>query len=125
MRVQVIVPELGVEPDSDLVVSMWFAELGEEVLEGDRLVELLAGAMTFDVQAPVTGRLVQINYYEDDPVQAGDVLGLIEPMEESDTIPTPPDSDAERLPDEPDGEEELELEELALEELGEAEEALE
>ena len=47
------VPPLGVEP---LRLSVWFAEPGESVYEGDRIVEIQAGAATFDVSAPATGR---------------------------------------------------------------------
>jgi len=119
MRVEVVVPELGLEPEAELVVSMWFAELGEEVLEGDRLVELLAGAFTFDVQAPATGRLVEINYYEDDPVRCGDVLGVVESIEEGyPEVPPPREPQRQTLPEpaEPEEGEEFELEELELEE---------
>ncbi len=124
MRVEVVVPELGLGPEAGLVVSMWFAELGEEVLEGDRLVELLAGAFTFDVQAPVTGRLVQINYYEDDPVRCGEVLGVIESFEEEYADRSPAGvREREAVPQfgRPLGtaSEEFELEEMELEEFEE------
>ena len=57
MRLEaVILPELGTGPDEPIVVSYWFAERGDEVWEGDRLVEVLVGPATFDVPAPRTGR---------------------------------------------------------------------
>ena len=49
---------------------------GEEVWEGDRLVEVLVGPATFDVPAPATGRLAEIRGREDDRVAPGAVLGL-------------------------------------------------
>ena len=61
MRLEaVILPELGTGPDMPIVVSHWFAARGDEVWEGDRLVEVVVGPATFDVPAPSTGRLAEI-----------------------------------------------------------------
>jgi pyruvate/2-oxoglutarate dehydrogenase complex dihydrolipoamide acyltransferase (E2) component len=78
MRLEaVILPDLGTGPDVPIVVSHWFAARGEEVWEGDRLVEVLVGPATFDVPAPASGRLAEIREREDDPVAPGAVLGLV------------------------------------------------
>ncbi len=78
MRLEaVILPDLGTGPDVPIIVSHWFAARGDEVWEGDRLVEVLVGPATFDVPAPVTGRLAEIRGREDDPVLPGAVLGLV------------------------------------------------
>src|SRR3982751_4135551 len=83
MRLEaVILPELGTGPDEPIVVSYWFAERGDEVWEGDRLVEVLVGPATFDVPAPRTGRLAEIRGREDDRVVPGAVLGLVAVDEE-------------------------------------------
>jgi len=68
-------PELGV-PRATL--SLWFVEEGDSVEEGERLVEVLAGAATFDISAPASGRLVERRAFPDDPVAVGQVLGYIE-----------------------------------------------
>ncbi len=82
MRLEaVILPELGTGPDVPIVVSHWFAERGDEVWEGDRLVEVLVGPATFDVPAPTTGRLAVIHGREDDRVTPGTVLGLVAVLE--------------------------------------------
>ena len=78
MRLEaVILPDLGTGPDEPIIVSHWFAERGDEVWEGDRLVEVLVGPATFDVPAPTTGRLAEIRGEEDDRVEPGAVLGLV------------------------------------------------
>jgi pyruvate/2-oxoglutarate dehydrogenase complex dihydrolipoamide acyltransferase (E2) component len=78
MRLEaVILPDLGTGPDQPIIVSHWFASRGEEVWEGDRLVEVLVGPATFDVPAPTTGRLAEIRGREDDRVRPGAVLGLL------------------------------------------------
>lgn len=83
MRMEaVILPDLGAGPDEPIVVSHWFAKLGDIVWEGDRLVEVLVGPVTFDVPAPESGRLARILGGEDDRVIPGDVLGYVAVAEE-------------------------------------------
>ncbi len=77
-RIPIRVPEVGLEPECEVQVSMWFARPGELVLEGDRLVELLAEDVTFDVTAPVTGRVVEILRDVDEPVEPGETIGWLE-----------------------------------------------
>jgi len=85
MRLEaVILPELGTGPDVPIVVSHWFVGRGEEVWEGDRLVEVLVGPATFDVPAPSSGRLAVIHGREDDRVRPGMVLGLVAVLEDGD-----------------------------------------
>ena len=71
-------PDLGVK---DPVLSVWFVDVGAKVYAGDRLVEVLAGAATFDVAAPVTGCLIEKLARPDDRLETGQVLGLIEESE--------------------------------------------
>lgn len=75
MRAEILLPELGAAP---VVVSAWFADPGEAVYEGDRLVEVVVGGATFDVSSPATGRLIEKLALADDPVLPGQVLGLVE-----------------------------------------------
>jgi pyruvate/2-oxoglutarate dehydrogenase complex dihydrolipoamide acyltransferase (E2) component len=83
----VILPDLGTGPDEPIVVSHWYAERGDEVWEGDRLVEVLVGPATFDVPAPTTGRLAEIRGDEDDRVAPGAILGLLAVGEDGDSAP--------------------------------------
>jgi pyruvate/2-oxoglutarate dehydrogenase complex dihydrolipoamide acyltransferase (E2) component len=75
MRVDILLPELGAAP---LALSVWFADLGDQVYEGDRLVEVLADGATFDVSAPATGRLAEKRAWPDDHLAPGQVLGVVE-----------------------------------------------
>jgi pyruvate/2-oxoglutarate dehydrogenase complex dihydrolipoamide acyltransferase (E2) component len=75
MRAEILLPELGAAP---VVVSAWFADPGETVYEGDRVVEVLVSGATFDVSSPATGKLVEKLALADDPVLPGQVLGLVE-----------------------------------------------
>jgi hypothetical protein len=75
MRTDIILPDLGAAP---VVLSLWFADPGEMVFEGDRLVEVLAGGATFDVPSPATGRLIEMRVLPDDALRPGQVLGAVE-----------------------------------------------
>jgi pyruvate/2-oxoglutarate dehydrogenase complex dihydrolipoamide acyltransferase (E2) component len=75
MRAPILLPDLQAGPAT---LSTWFAEVGEWVFEGDRLVEVLVGGATFDVPAPATGRLVEKQALNNDPLRPGQVLGAVE-----------------------------------------------
>jgi pyruvate/2-oxoglutarate dehydrogenase complex dihydrolipoamide acyltransferase (E2) component len=76
MQAPIILPELGAAP---VVLSVWFADPGEWVFEGDRLVEVLVSGATFDVAAPATGRLIEKRALPNDLLEPGQVLGMVEP----------------------------------------------
>jgi len=75
MQAAILLPDVGAAP---VVLSLWFAEPGEVVYEGDRLVEVLVNGATFDVPAPATGRLVQQLVLADELISAGQVLRTVE-----------------------------------------------
>lgn len=74
MRTEILLPDLGAAP---VVLSTWLADAGEEVYEGDRLVEVLVNGATFDVPAPASGRLVDKRAHPDQPLAVGQVLGYV------------------------------------------------
>lgn len=76
MAIPILMPELGV-PRATL--GLWFVEDGDSVEEGERLIEVRAGAATFDISAPATG-LVERRAFPTDVLAAGQVLGYIEEM---------------------------------------------
>ncbi len=73
--IAVLLPDLGAAP---VVLSAWFADPGDLVFEGDRLVEVLVGGATFDVSSPATGRLAERRSKVNEPLAPGQVLGLVE-----------------------------------------------
>ena len=75
MRRAIVVPEIGA---GAALISAWYAHLGERVYAGDRVVELLLGAATFDVTSPVTGMLVERLVSLGDHVAVGQVVGYVE-----------------------------------------------
>ena len=75
MYTPVLLPDLGAAP---VVLSLWFAGVGDTVFEGERLVEVLVAGATFDVSAPVSGKLVERTAFPRDVLQPGQVLGVLE-----------------------------------------------
>jgi len=78
MQAPILLPELGTAP---VVLSVWFADPGEFVYEGDRLVEVLVAGATFDVPAPATGRLIEKRALPNDRLTTGQVLGIVDAEE--------------------------------------------
>lgn len=71
-----MVPEFGL--DVPLAVAVWLVAEGATVTAGDRVVQLVAGGITIDLEAPVTGRLVSCLVEEDEPVVAGAAVAEFE-----------------------------------------------
>ena len=75
MRKPIVLPDLGASP---VYFSLWLADPGDPVFEGDRLAEVLAAGASFDVAAPATGRLVERHAWPRDLLAPGQVLGVVE-----------------------------------------------
>lgn len=82
-HVDILVPDLGLSSDDVLTVSCWLVSEGDVVVEGDRLVELATGEITFDVAAPASGRLLSIDAEVDETIDIGVLLGTIAPDEDN------------------------------------------
>lgn len=70
-----VVPALGFATGM-VSVSVWLVREGAAVRAGDRVVQLVAGAATVDLVAPMTGRLERHVVDEDACVEPGDTLAL-------------------------------------------------
>lgn len=75
-RHELVVPDLGVR--GPMSVSLWLVEPGSPVEEDQPVVEILAGGAVVDLPAVAGGRLVQVLVAEDEPVEVGQVLAVIE-----------------------------------------------
>jgi 2-oxoisovalerate dehydrogenase E2 component (dihydrolipoyl transacylase) len=76
-RERLAVPDLRLA-GVPVAVSLWLVPSGAAVVAGDRVVELVAGGVTVDLEAPVSGRLVAQLADEDDVVTAGSVIAEFE-----------------------------------------------
>jgi pyruvate/2-oxoglutarate dehydrogenase complex dihydrolipoamide acyltransferase (E2) component len=73
MRIPITLPDIG-----PARLSVWFAETGEAVYEGDRIVEVMVEGATIDVPCPANGTLVDIRALTDDALVPGQILGMLE-----------------------------------------------
>jgi len=76
VRVRLMVPDVGTT--AAVSVSLWLVPEGAAVLAGDRVLELVAGGATVDLEAPIDGRLVAHLVDEDQPVSVGMVVAEFE-----------------------------------------------
>jgi 2-oxoglutarate dehydrogenase E2 component (dihydrolipoamide succinyltransferase) len=74
---EVRLPELAEGVDK-AVVSFWHKDIGEMVSKGDDLVEMLTDKATFNVPAPVSGKLSSRDVEEGQEIKVGDIMGSIE-----------------------------------------------
>jgi pyruvate/2-oxoglutarate dehydrogenase complex dihydrolipoamide acyltransferase (E2) component len=75
-RHPIVVPDLGTN-ETSLKVSAWLVDVGQSVVSGDPVVEVLIPGITFDISAQQTGELVTIEKPVDSTVVSGDILGWI------------------------------------------------
>lgn len=83
MEVEVKLPSLketsgDPEAGETAIVSFYTKEEGEEIAEGETLVEMATDKATFEVPCPVAGVIRKISRQEDEVVNVGDVLAVIE-----------------------------------------------
>ena len=75
-RFPITVPDLG-SGNEAVRVSAWLVDVGQTVIAGDRVVEVLVPGITFDIEAAQSGELVEVSRPVDAIVAPGDVLGWI------------------------------------------------
>ena len=67
------VPDLDL-PGVPVRISAWHAEVGQRVVEGERVVEITAGDVTIDLPAPVSGVLLEKCASAEQPLASGQPL---------------------------------------------------
>ena len=88
MAVEIHVPELG-ESVTDATVGKWLKGEGEQVSEGEPLVELETDKINFEVEAEQDGVLQAISAEEGDTVGVGDVTADANPRRTPPVVPAP------------------------------------
>ena len=72
----IVMPNLDL-PDVEATLNLWLVPLGRSVVQGDRIVEIVAGDVLVVLSSPASGQFVECCVSEQTPVRAGDVLGII------------------------------------------------
>jgi pyruvate/2-oxoglutarate dehydrogenase complex dihydrolipoamide acyltransferase (E2) component len=76
-REDLVLPDLGLDQEP-VVLSLWLVKKGERVVEGEPVVEVLAGEATVDLPAPADGILAEKLVAAGDPLAVGQRLAVIE-----------------------------------------------
>ncbi|NQU19487.1 hypothetical protein HQ550_04990 [bacterium] len=74
---KVVLPALG-EGIEKATVSYWHFEIGQEVKEGDELIEMATDKAVFNVPSTVMGVLKEKLVQDGDEVKVGEALATIE-----------------------------------------------
>ena len=100
MKVDVTVPELA-ESITEAVVGTWLKKQGDQVEEGEQLVDIETDKVILEITAPQSGQLVSIAKQPGDEVQSNEVLAVIDTGKrgsKSSTAPDKPPTEAVALP---------------------------
>jgi len=71
-------PDLGEDAPDEAQVSFWYVEEGEQVQEGQDLVEMVTDKAAFAVPSPVAGTVKQILIAEGQTAKVGQAMAIIE-----------------------------------------------
>ena len=77
MKVDVTVPELA-ESITEAVVGTWLKAQGDQVEEGEQLVDVETDKVILEITAPQSGQLESIKKQTGDEVQSNEVLAVID-----------------------------------------------
>ncbi len=78
MKFEVILPGLGEDTTDVVTVSSWLAKLGDELRQGDDLLELTTDKAAFSLPAPKDGVLLELLVHDGDEINVGDTVCIFE-----------------------------------------------
>jgi len=87
MATGVFMPKLSMTMEQGTIIQ-WFKQEGEDVREGDLLLEVLTDKINIEVEAYVSGKLLKIYYGPDEIVPVNQIIGYI--GEAHETVPDKP-----------------------------------
>ena len=78
MPIEVIMPQMG-ETVLEGTVNTWHRSAGDEVTEGEPLLEIGTDKVDTDIPAPASGTLAEVRVGEGETVPVATVLAIIDP----------------------------------------------
>lgn len=79
---ELLLPKMG-ESVAEATIIKWVKQPGERIELDDTLLEIATDKVDSEVPSPVAGKLVKQFFKEDEVVQVGDVIAIIETADES------------------------------------------
>lgn len=92
MATGVFMPKLSMTMETGRIIQ-WFKQEGDDVREGDVLLEVMTDKINIEVESYVTGKLLKIYYGPDDVVPVNHVIGYV--GEAGEAVPDVPPGVAE------------------------------
>jgi pyruvate dehydrogenase E2 component (dihydrolipoamide acetyltransferase) len=77
MSTEVVMPRMGETVDEG-TVNLWHKALGDQVTEGEPLLEIGTDKVDTDIPAPVSGILAEVRVAEGETVPVATVLAVIQ-----------------------------------------------
>ena len=77
MAIDIKLPDVGDEDIEDVTINRWLVKEGDEVSEGDVLLEVATDKVDTEVEATASGTILKLNYGEGELVEIDAVLGQI------------------------------------------------
>src|SRR5690606_6424253 len=74
---KLLLPKMG-ESVSEATVTKWVKEIGEMIEEDEAIVEIATDKVDSDVPSPVKGKLIKKFFEENQIVQVGEAIALLE-----------------------------------------------
>jgi 2-oxoglutarate dehydrogenase E2 component (dihydrolipoamide succinyltransferase) len=87
-KYQLLLPKMG-ESVAEATVIKWLKKPGDYIDADDAVMEIATDKVDSEVPSPVSGRLVEQKHKEDEVVQVGDVIAIIETDEPAQADPEP------------------------------------
>ena len=78
MQQEIKLPDLGEDAPDEAEVSFWYVVEGENVEEGQDLVEMITDKAAFTLPSPTAGTVKQVLVQEGDTVKVGQVIAIVE-----------------------------------------------
>ena len=78
MAFEVKLPPMGEDAPEEAEVSFWYVSEGEDLEEGQDMVEMVTDKAAFTVPAPASGKLTSILTGEGAKVKPGQVMAVVE-----------------------------------------------
>jgi 2-oxoglutarate dehydrogenase E2 component (dihydrolipoamide succinyltransferase) len=82
---ELLLPKMG-ESVAEATLIKWVKNVGDTILADDTILEIATDKVDTEVPSPVSGKLIKQLYKEDDVVQVGDVIAIIETDSPGETV---------------------------------------
>lgn len=76
MATELLMPKLGMTMEEGTIIK-WFKQVGEQVIEGEIILEILTDKVNMEVESPATGQVLALLAGEDDVVEVNKAIAYI------------------------------------------------